>query len=251
MSPQVERTAIPDPEFYDRVVNEAFRSAIHYGEGLRHPLWAARNHGFEREVHYVGAENLHEQTGAFILAPVHRNFIDPMVVADALDREDLRVNMMAKQDIWDWPVIGGFVGRVLDRGGTFPIKRGRWLHQETIDLMAEIFGKNGIMGMFPEEHRRTGDIVHREHMKLGVAAISAAFRIPVLPVGIDGTEKTKRGDIEVVFGKAIPVPEPAGFDISDISSVNKVKRAVLNPYLDRIHEGMQVVQNQAIERRVA
>ena len=70
---------------------------------------------FPRRV--VGLENLPE--GGAILCPNHASFWDPFVVAMALP-VDSRLTVMAKDELFHYPVVGWFLRKV----GAFPVKRG-------------------------------------------------------------------------------------------------------------------------------
>src|SRR5580704_13798910 len=63
-----------------------------------------------------GRENL-PATGAYILAPVHRSYLDWLIVARVTSRPRLRY--IAKAEIWKAKP----VGRLLEALGAFPVNR--------------------------------------------------------------------------------------------------------------------------------
>ena len=238
---------IPSPAVYDRIVKKVFAPVIYGGEMLSHPLWSLGHLSAKRDIHTEGMDILQAQEGPYIMSMVHRNAIDPLAMAVAVDRDtqDRRFAMMAKKEIWNTPVVGRLVGKVLDSAGTFPVNRDEPMNQELVERTDVLFGQGGRMGIFHEAHRRDGDLIDRKHSARGVAGIAIRSGVPIIPVGIDGTHKSKRGDISIVVGQPMRTIHNAELAIFEPKTLVRASK----PVLDELHESMQAAQNRAIELR--
>jgi len=128
-----------------------------------------------------GAENF-PKTGGFILAGNHVSYLDPALLWACVPRP---THFFAKQELFDTPVLGWLFSRVY----VLPINRGsadRVAIQRATDLLA--YGEP--VGIFPEGTRQvpgtTADTPADAHA--GVAFIAMRAGVPVVPVGIAGTE---------------------------------------------------------------
>ena len=249
MSPESEPSAIPHPLFHDSVVRGLFSPAVHLGQAVRHPIESARHHQIWTEIRIGGRDNLRSHVGPLIMAMVHRSGMDPLVASVAANKTaKVRINMMAKKEIWDAPVIGRPLGHVLEAGGTFPIDRSKWLDQDTVGRIGKIFKRGGVLGIFPEEHRREGDIVDPKHLKPGTAALALQFGVPIMPVGLAGTHDNEFGPVGVVFGEKLPVWEIPGLNIANIRTIARSRKAI-DPLTESLGERMQIAQDEAISLR--
>ena len=157
------------------------------------------------EVH--GAEHI-PATGAFVIAPVHRSNIDFAVVA-AMTRRRLRY--MAKDSLWKVEPLG----RIWDVLGAFPVARGSAAARPAINAAVAVLAEGDPVVMFPEGARQSGP----EVLPLfdGPALVASRAGVPVLPVGIGGSEQAMpKGSkllrpvkIHVVIGPLIPAPAAA------------------------------------------
>ena len=155
-----------------------------------------------------GAENL-PATGSYIVAPVHRSNIDFAVVA-VLTRRRLRY--MAKDSLWKYGL-----GRIWEALGAFPVHRGS-ADREALRKCIEVIEGGEPLVLFPEGTRQVGPEV--QPLFDGAAYVAARAGVPVIPVGIGGSEQAMpKGSkllrpvrVHVVIGKAIdpPVPEDGG-----------------------------------------
>jgi len=125
-----------------------------------------------------GKENV-PKTGAFVVAPIHRSYVDTPITASITRR---RLRFMAKDSMWNPRWFGWLVSSV----GGFPVTRG------TTDLEAlrhcfELLGAGEPLVMFPEGERKSGPIVHP--LFEGAAYVAARANVPIVPVGIGGSER--------------------------------------------------------------
>jgi 1-acyl-sn-glycerol-3-phosphate acyltransferase len=156
-----------------------------------------------------GAENLPTE-GAYILAPVHRSYVDWLVVARVTRR---RLRFITKDEVWRvrW------VGRFIEILGAFPVHRGT-ADREAFNRAAAILNGGEPLVLFPEGSRQHGPDV----MPLldGAAYLALRSSVPIVPVGIGGTERRmpkgsavpRPGRVHVIVGPPIL---PADFAPSD------------------------------------
>jgi 1-acyl-sn-glycerol-3-phosphate acyltransferase len=139
--------------------------------------------GFEGKEH-VPAE------GAFILAPVHRSFIDFGLVSGVTRR---KMHYMGKESLWKSRALGWFITTL----GAYPVNRGtadRESYRRSLDLLR---GGEPLV-LFPEGTRRTGPVI--EHLSDGAAHMASQAGVPIVPVGIGGSERA------LPKGKRLPRP---------------------------------------------
>jgi 1-acyl-sn-glycerol-3-phosphate acyltransferase len=78
----------------------------------------------------------------------------------------------------------------------------------------------------------------REDLFGGVANAALRHQVPILPVGVAGTEKGQRGHITVSFGRLIAVPE---------LTTSYVRRQVSHGLMDLLYYNLSAQQHRAIE----
>ena len=124
-------------------------------------------------------------TGGFILAGNHVSNLDPALLWCTIPRE---THFVAKIEMFDSPIIGWG----LQRFWAFPIKRGA-ADREAIQRATTLLTYGEPVAMFPEGTRRRADTVIGEdglgEAHSGVAFIAMRAGVPVLPVGIVGTDE--------------------------------------------------------------
>lgn len=149
-----------------------------------------------------GREHLPE--GPFVLAPVHRSNIDFLLAACVTRR---RMRYMGKHTIWKYPSLGRFFTAL----GAFPVHRGSADREALRRCEAALSGGEPLV-MFPEGTRRSGPVV--EELFDGTAFVAARAGVPIVPMGIGGSEAAMpRGakgirpvKIVVVLGEPIATP---------------------------------------------
>jgi 1-acyl-sn-glycerol-3-phosphate acyltransferase len=152
-----------------------------------------------------GRENL--PTGAYIVAPVHRSYVDWLIVARITRRQRLRY--IVKEEVWKSKLIG----RLLVACGAFPVNRSG-ADREAIQRCQSVLEGGEPLVMFPEGTRRSGPEV--QELKDGVAYMSLRAGVPIVPIGIGGSERAMpRGSsfprprrVNVVIGTPVPAPRP-------------------------------------------
>jgi 1-acyl-sn-glycerol-3-phosphate acyltransferase len=148
-------------------------------------------------------------TGSFVLAPVHRSNIDFAVVAGVTRR---RMRYMGKDSLWKMRWFGAFISAL----GAFPVHRGA-ADREALRRCREVIERGEPLVMFPEGTRQAGPDL--QPLFDGPAYLALRTGVPIVPVGIGGSEKAMpRGSkilrpvkIHVVVGEPIwPKPTEGG-----------------------------------------
>ena len=126
-----------------------------------------------------GRENLPAQ-GACIVAPVHRSYVDWLIVARITSRRRLRY--IVKEEVWRSKVFSS----IIEACGGFPVNRSG-ADREALERCRGVLAGGEALVMFPEGTRRRGPLV--EDLKDGVAYLSLRTGAPIVPVGIGGSER--------------------------------------------------------------
>jgi len=159
-------------------------------------------------VTFDGLENV-PTTGPFVLAPVHRSNIDFGIVSGVTRRQ---MGYMGKESLWNSKLLGTFISIL----GAYPVNRGA-PDREALRRTLAVLEKGEPIVLFPEGTRRRGPVI--DHLAEGAAFVASRASVPVVPVGIGGSEralpKGKRVPrpvkIHVIVGKALhPAPIAEG-----------------------------------------
>ncbi|OGO35436.1 MAG: hypothetical protein A2147_10220 [Chloroflexi bacterium RBG_16_57_8] len=154
-----------------------------------------------------GKENV-PRSGGILVSANHLSLADPPVVGVSLGRATF---FMAKEELFHSAFSGYFVSRF----GAFPVHRGR-LDREAIRRAERVLSQGKALVMFPEGARKGKD-AHLAEGYLGAALIAGRSDVPVLPVGITGTESMvgrswmlRRPRITVNIGPPFRLPPANG-----------------------------------------
>jgi 1-acyl-sn-glycerol-3-phosphate acyltransferase len=181
-------------------------------------------------VRVIGREHV-PSDGVYIVAPSHRSIFDIPFAAFVSKR---RIRFMAKDDL-------------------FSTRFGSWLfaklgaikvHRESTDRAALRASQQALeegepLAIFPEGTRRTGPAV--EDLFDGVGYLALKLGVPILPVGIGGTEQIlPSGKIfprihKVAIVIAPPISSPAAGNVrkrSEIAAVTATLQAELQRAFD-------------------
>jgi 1-acyl-sn-glycerol-3-phosphate acyltransferase len=119
------------------------------------------------------------KSGTFILAPSHRSTLDIPVAAATTRR---RMMYMGKDSMWKIKPIGAFLTAL----GSFPVTRGS-ADLEALKRCIAVLERGDPLVLFPEGTRRNGRII--EPLFDGAAFIAYKTGVPIIPVGIAGSEE--------------------------------------------------------------
>ena len=130
------------------------------------------------------------RTGSFVLAPAHRSNADFALVLSVTRR---RMRYMGKAGIWKYRVLWP----VFDALGGFPVSRGV-ADRAALRTCIGVIETGEPLVLFPEGTRRSGPVV--EDLFDGVAYVASRTGVPIIPVGIGGSERA------LAKGKKLPRP---------------------------------------------
>jgi 1-acyl-sn-glycerol-3-phosphate acyltransferase len=131
-------------------------------------------------------------SGGMILAPIHVSSLDPPGLAVTLPKRRLRA--MAKEELWKNKLFGAIIQGI----GAFPVKRGAGDMESMRKCIALLQGGEAVI-VFPEGHRNDG--VTMNPLLQGTATLAKKAGVPVIPAGISGTQKGRKGKVTVVYGE--------------------------------------------------
>ena len=133
-------------------------------------------------VRVSGAEQIPRQ-GAAIVAPNHKNFLDPFFIGISTRRH---VRYMAKVELFKGPL-----GWLILRLGAFPVRRGE-ADADTLDTARAILASGGLVVVFPEGTRvEDPEVLGSPHHGAGRLALETDALI--VPAAITGTSHLWRG----------------------------------------------------------
>ena len=133
-----------------------------------------------------GRENLPAE-GGYVIAAGHVSNLDPWPLAlDLWPRRFLR--FMAKSELFWFPL-----GPLIAACGAFKVHRGR-ADREAIATAVSLAKEGHVIAMFPEGTRRRKGLRkrHRAEAHSGAARIAIEAGVPLVPVGIKGTDGLRR-----------------------------------------------------------
>ncbi len=142
------------------------------------------------------------KSGGVLLAPNHRSFLDPFLVAICSPRPSY---FMAKQELFQkrWQ------GWLLNCLGAFPVKRGE-ADEEAMKTSRMLLERGEMVLVFPEGTRiRKGSL---GKAKRGVGRLALETGVPVVPIAVLGTENARRGwkirpaKVKVRLGRPLTFP---------------------------------------------
>ncbi len=118
-------------------------------------------------------------TGGYVVAINHFSNFDPIMVGTYVQRP---LNYAAKLELLEAPVIG----LVYRLWGSVPVRR-NGMDLPALRTLLRILRAGGLVGMFPEGTRSRDGVLHRP--VAGAAYLAAKANVPIVPVGISGTER--------------------------------------------------------------
>lgn len=144
--------------------------------------------------------------GAFVLAPVHRSYIDTPISAAVTRR---RLRFMGKDSLWKYRSSAWLLSAL----GGFPVSRGT-ADREALKRCLAVLEAGEPVVMFPEGERKSGPVI--QPLFSGAVYVAAKAGVSIMPVGIGGSEDVMPKGVRfprprrvvVVVGEPITVGEP-------------------------------------------
>jgi len=229
----IEPIVVRVPRDADRMI-EAERKAHDYARarGFSAPFYAvirALASAVLRtwfRVRVSGAEHI-PTDGGVIVAPNHKNFLDPFFIGIATHRH---VRFMAKIELFKGPL-----GWLFLRLGAFPIRRGE-SDTDALETAASVLRAGGLVVVFPE-----GTRVEQPHAlgapRHGAGRLAVQTGVPIVPAAITGTSHLWRGAlpklrrVQIAFLEPVePAPPALGHDPASELIDDRVWPAVQDEY---------------------
>jgi len=154
----------------------------------------------------IGRENVPRE-GPLLVACNHMTNFDPPLLSISLGRY---LTFMAKEELFRSPLAAFFLSRL----GSFSVRRGR-IDRQAMRLAEKVLANGGALVVFPEGQRSRSSQLRQAFS--GAAAIAQRYGVPILPVGITGTEQVgsvrhllRRPRVTVTIGPTFRLPAVRG-----------------------------------------
>lgn len=183
-----------------------------------------------------GSKNIPE-SGPFILAPVHRSYIDTPIASGCTRR---RLRFMGKDSMWKSKPFGWTLSAL----GAFPVTRGS-ADREAIMRAIAVLGSGEPLVLFPEGERKSGSEV--QPLRDGAAYVACKSGVPIVPVGIGGSERVLGKGMKFVYPRKLvvligePIQPPSAVD-------GRMPRAEVKKVSLQLHERLQTLFDEAQRR---
>jgi 1-acyl-sn-glycerol-3-phosphate acyltransferase len=141
-----------------------------------------------------GREHL-PTSDAYLLAPVHRSYVDTPITACVSRR---RIRYMGKDSMWKYSALGKFISAL----GAFPVSRGT-VDREAMQRCIAVLDAGEPLVLFPEGERKDGPVV--QPLFDGAAFISSRAGVPIIPVGIGGSDRVMPRGAKFIFPRKVRV----------------------------------------------
>jgi 1-acyl-sn-glycerol-3-phosphate acyltransferase len=183
-----------------------------------------------------GRENVPTE-GPFLLAPVHRSIIDTPISSGVTRR---RMRFMGADKYWK----NRYFGRLLSALGGFPVTRHSADREALARCIAVLQGGEPLV-LFPEGERKSGDMV--QPLFDGATYIAVKAGVPIIPVGIGGSERAMPKGAKFIFPRKVhvvvgrPMTVPPG-------QTGKAQRVAIRELSAQLHDELQRLLDRAQAR---
>jgi 1-acyl-sn-glycerol-3-phosphate acyltransferase len=176
------------------------------------------------------------RSGPYVIAPVHRSNIDTLL-AGCLTRR--RIRFMGKDSLWKYRWSGALFSSL----GGFPVHRGT-PDREALRICEDALRGGEPVVLFPEGTRQSGPTV--QPLFEGAAFVAARAGVPVVPVGIGGSEwampkgqkRIRPVKVVMVVGPPLAAPPRSGG--------SRVSRRSVAELSDTLHTRLQALFDEAL-----
>lgn len=181
----------------------------------------------------IGRQNIVSK-GPLMVVSNHPSLVDPPLVGTILKREAF---FMAKDGLFR----SRLSGWLLKALGAFPVNRSQ-LNRKALKKAVEALNGNKVLVVFPEGGRSLNG--QMKEALPGAALLALRYSVPVLPIGVVGTEKVtsfaslfRRYKIKVIIGE--PFYLPPGKDKKDreqlVGLTNMIMRRITGLLPEQYH----------------
>jgi 1-acyl-sn-glycerol-3-phosphate acyltransferase len=164
--PVREVEAAAEPTRWQRWFYQVARAAV---AGFCYSFWRAR---------FEGREHV-PTSGPFVLSPVHRSNVDTLLMGCVTRR---RMRFLGKDSMWKYR----WSAWLFTSLGGIPVHRSG-ADREALRLCEAALRAGEPVVVFPEGTRRSGPVV--EDVFEGAAFVALRTGVPIVPVGIGGSER--------------------------------------------------------------
>jgi 1-acyl-sn-glycerol-3-phosphate acyltransferase len=157
--------------------------------------------------------------GAVVVVANHSAFVDGPLLFGLLGR---RAVFWVKQEMFT-----GVAGWGLRRIGQLPVRRGS-PDRRPLTAALDVLRGGGVVGVFPEGTRGSGEVAAAEHGAAWLARTSGATVLPVVARGTrrpEGSGRRWRPRVDVMVGE--PLTIPAGGGRAGLAAATEMLRAEL------------------------
>jgi 1-acyl-sn-glycerol-3-phosphate acyltransferase len=184
-----------------------------------------------------GRDNI-PRTGAFVLAPVHRSYVDTPIACCVTRR---RLRYMGKDAMWK----RRWFGWLLSALGGFPVTRGTADREALKRCIAVLEGGEPLV-LFPEGERKAGPIV--QPLFDGAAYVALKAGVPIVPVGIGGSERVMPKKARFVYPRKVHVIVGEPIQPTVQSESGRVPRSAIHDASSELHATLQELFDAAQTR---
>lgn len=180
-----------------------------------------------------GRENLPD--GAFILAPVHRSYIDTPVSSWVQFR---RMRYLGKDSMWKFETLG----KLFTAMGAIPVSRGS-IDREALKRCIDVLNTGQPLVLFPEGERKDGPEV--QPLMDGAAFLASKSNVPIVPMAIAGTDRAMPRSAKFVYPRKVHllIGEPL---MVETNAKGRASREQLAAATDTLHRSMQELYDRAL-----
>ena len=181
-----------------------------------------------------GQENL-PSTGAYVLAPVHRSYVDTPIAACVTRR---RIRFMGKDSMWKFELCGKLISAL----GAFPVSRGT-ADREALKRCVSVLNAGEPLVLFPEGERKDGPSV--QPLFDGAAFVAAKAGVPIVPVGIGGSARVMPRGAKFVFPKKVHVSIGAPIR-AEVNASGRSNRHAVAKVTQELHAELQRLYDRSM-----
>jgi 1-acyl-sn-glycerol-3-phosphate acyltransferase len=177
-------------------------------------------------------------SGAFVLAPVHRSNMDTPIAACVTRR---RLRFMGKDTMWKHPAPAWLFSAL----GGFPVVRGT-ADREALQRCIAVLEVGDPLVLFPEGERKAGPTV--QPLFDGAAYVALKAGVPIVPVGIGGSEAVMPKGARFVHPRKVHVIVGAPIMPPAAVAGSRVPRSAIRDVTAELHTTLQHLFDEASAR---
>jgi len=181
-----------------------------------------------------GREHL-PRRGPYVLAPVHRSYVDTPIACCVTRR---RLRYMGKDTMWKYR----WFGWILSSLGGFPVSRGT-ADREALKRCVAVLESGQPLVLFPEGERKSGPTV--QPLFDGAAYVALRAGVPIVPVGIGGSERVMAKGAKFVFPHKVHLIIGEPIQPEPTTRSGRVPRSAIRQTSDELHARLQALFDAA------